>query len=116
MGGLGHARNPTAWMRTVATRKYWRLAGARQPAEPLGESVPERSGDIDLAIFEEEQQRVLTLLRSLPSEQRTVLALRVDGATCKETAELPGKPEATIRSLLRHARKTLKELMESGEP
>lgn len=109
-------RNPAAWVRTVAIRKYWRLAAAGRSAESLGESVPEVSADVDLAIFEEEQRRVLALLRSLPSGQRTVLALLVDGATCKEIAELTGKPEPTIRSLLRHARKTLKELMDQESP
>lgn len=107
----GTLRSPSAWVRTVATRKYWRLAAARKTTEPLGEFVPELCGDIDVAIFEEEQQLVLASLRALPPEQRTVLALLVDGATCKEIAELTGKPEATIRSLLRHARKTLRELM-----
>jgi RNA polymerase sigma-70 factor (ECF subfamily) len=112
----GTLHNPTAWVRTVAIRKYWRLAAARRPTERLGESVPDWSGDSGLAIFEDEdQQRVLARLGALPLEQRIVLALLIDGATRKEIAELTGKPEATIRSLLRHARKTLKELMKSGE-
>jgi DNA-directed RNA polymerase specialized sigma24 family protein len=65
----------------------------------------------DLEIFGDEQRRVLRLLRALPSGQRTVAALSYDGLSCEEIAELTGKQAATIRSQLRHARKTLKEVM-----
>ena len=109
-------REPAAWVRTVAIRRYWHAASSRQLTRPLDESVPELAGEVDLGIFAEEQQQVLGLLRSLPPEQRTVAVLRFDGATCEEIAALTGKPQPTIRSLLRHARKTLKELMEPGEP
>jgi RNA polymerase sigma factor (sigma-70 family) len=105
---------PVAWVRTVAVRTYWRQVRSRQQTVPLDEPDCQAVGDSDLRIFSEEQQQVLRMLRALPPEQRTVVALRYDEATCEEIAALTGKPPATVRSHLRHARKTLKELMSSG--
>jgi RNA polymerase sigma factor (sigma-70 family) len=107
-------QNPDSWVRTVATRAYYRQVRARQQTVPLDESSA-RAADSDLSIFTEEQQDVLRVLRALPSEQRTVVAQRYDGATCKEIAVMTGKPAATIRSLLRNARQTLmKKLIVPG--
>jgi RNA polymerase sigma factor (sigma-70 family) len=105
---------PAAWLRTVAARAYWKQVRMRRQTVPLDESEYQAMADSDLRIFREEQQQVLCILRALPPEQRTVVALRYDGATCEEIATLTGKPSATVRSHLRHARKTLKELMQSG--
>ena len=108
-------QEPVAWTRTVAIRAYWRQARMERQAGPLEECDCQVESDSDLAIFAEEQQRVLCMLRALPPEQRTVIALHYDGATCEEIARLTGKPSSTVRSHLRHARKTLKELMSSGD-
>src|SRR5262245_3084657 len=87
-------RQPTAWVRTVAVRTFWKQADSRpSQAEPL-ELVGD-SADPDLGIFTEEQQQVLRLLRGLPVGQRTVIALFYDGLSCEEIAELTGKPPAT---------------------
>ena len=108
-------QNPDSWVRTVATRAYYRQARARQQTVPLDESLAPASAGSDLSIFTDEQQDVLRVLRALPSEQRTVVAQRYDGANCEEIAMMTGKPAATIRSLLRHARQTLmKKLMVPG--
>lgn len=107
-------QNPDSWVRAVATRTYFRQIRARQQTVPLDESSA-LAADSDLSIFTEEQQDVLRVLRALPSKQRTVVAQRYDGATCQEIAAMTGKPAATIRSLLRHARQTLmKKLMVPG--
>lgn len=107
-------REPAAWVRTVAVRTFWKQA-ERQSAH-VGLSVEtgaEPVADSDLGIFAVEQQHILRLLRGLPPEQRTAVALSYDGLSCDEIAELIGKPSATVRSNLRHARKTLKEVVVS---
>jgi len=108
-------RDPTAWVRTVAVRAYLKQARGRgNQAVRLDESGCEPATDADVGIFAEEQQKVLRLLRGLPAGQRTVAALFYDGLTCEEIAELAGKPPGTIRSQLRHARKSLRGMMLSG--
>jgi RNA polymerase sigma-70 factor (ECF subfamily) len=102
---------PASWVRTVAARKYWRLAKSRQPTVLLDEVMAEPSDDRDLGIFAEEQQHVLRLLRGLPERQRIVVALYYDGLTTTEIAELTGTSAATVRSNLRHARTALRELV-----
>jgi DNA-directed RNA polymerase specialized sigma24 family protein len=52
-------------------------------------------------------------MRRLPPAQRVVAALHYDGFGVKEISGMTGKPEATVRSLLRYARQQLKEMIES---
>jgi RNA polymerase sigma factor (sigma-70 family) len=108
-------KNAVAWLRTVAIRKYWELVGARPQTVPLNEFASQPVAGSGLSIFAEEQLEVLHLLRALPPEQRTVVALHYDGATCEDIATVTGKSQATVRSNLRHARNTLRELMQSGD-
>ena len=107
--------NPAAWVCTVAYRAYLRQLRARDgQTASLDASTSELTVDSDLSIFAD-GQRVLQLLRALPPGQRTVAAFFYDGLTCEEIAVLVEKPTATVRSQLRHARKTLKEMMKSEE-
>jgi RNA polymerase sigma factor (sigma-70 family) len=109
-------REPTAWVRTVAVRTFWKQANRQaNQTEPL-EAAAEPTADSDLSIFAEEQQEILRLLRELPTGQRTVAALYYDGLSCDEIAELIGKPPATVRSNLRHARTALREVIVSELP
>ena len=110
-------REPTAWVRTTAVRAFWRHARKDlHRTVVLQEAIEHPSADPELGIFSEEQRRVLGLLRALPTGQGRVAALFYDGLSCEEIADLTGKPSATIRSQLRHARKTLKEVMVSDSP
>lgn len=106
-------REPAAWVRTAAVRCFWRQARKKQKHEVALDETVEPATHPELEIFGEEQRRVLRLLRGLPEGQRTVAALYYDGLACEEIAELMGKPPATIRSQLRHARNTLKEVITS---
>jgi RNA polymerase sigma factor (sigma-70 family) len=109
-------KNPRPWVCKVAYRAYLRRACQRDgKAEPLDESSGDRATESDLAIFADEQQRVLRLLRALPPGQRAVAACFYDGLTCEEIAQVVDKPPATVRSQLRHARKALKEMIDTGE-
>ena len=107
-------REPAAWIRTTATRKLWKSNQQQLAATPLYESTARATAiEPDLAVFSAEQQRVLGLLRRLPAAQRVITALYYDGSTAEEIAVAIGKSAATVRSHLRHARKTLKEAIAS---
>jgi RNA polymerase sigma factor (sigma-70 family) len=81
---------------------------------PLDENTAQLPvSEPDLAVFSEEQQQVLHRLRRLPPAQRMVAALYYDGLTAEEIAATTGKPATTVRSHLRHARTTLKEVIAS---
>jgi RNA polymerase sigma factor (sigma-70 family) len=109
-------REPVAWVRTAAVRKLWKHR-QRQPELPLEENaVHVPTSQSDLAVFTEEQQWVVRLLRQLPDAQRTVAALHYDGLNTEEIAAVTGKPANTVRSHLRHARATLKEVIASDRP
>lgn len=106
-------REPAAWVRTVAVRRYLRQYRCGKPEVVLlDESVPPPAKD-GLGSFEEEQRQVLRLLRTLPDGQRTVAALYYDGLNCEEIAHVLGRAPATVRSNLRHARLSLSEVIAS---
>lgn len=108
-------REPAAWLRTVVFRT-WPKQGAIQRFKTAPLEDADRSAVLypDLSIFAAEQQQVLRLLRALPPMQRAVTALFYDGSSCGEIAEVLDVSEATVRSHLRHARRTLKEMMATG--
>lgn len=110
-------REPAAWVRTVAARAFWKQTrGQGYQSVALDEAASQPVADPDLGIFAEEQRQILRLFQGLPTWQRTIAALYYDGLSCDEIAELIGKPPATVRSHLRHARKTLKERIVSELP
>jgi RNA polymerase sigma factor (sigma-70 family) len=103
---------PTAWVRTVAIRRYWKLLHTPTVTIPLDESGLEPVSNSDLDMFGE-QEEVLRLIRGLPPRQRTVIALYYDGSTCQEVTVLTGMPEDTVRSHLRHGRRALRGVISS---
>jgi RNA polymerase sigma factor (sigma-70 family) len=106
-------REPTAWVRTAALRTLWKHDHRQPLAAPLEEPPAIAGSEPDLMVFAEEQRRVLGLLQQLPAAQRVVAALYYDGLSIEEIAAVSGKPAATVRSHLRHARRTLKEVIAS---
>jgi RNA polymerase sigma factor (sigma-70 family) len=101
---------PRAWVRMVASRKWWRWARREHmevPQDELSESStllsPEQSAEI------EHQHAFLKMVRELPQAQRQVMAWTYDGYFPTEIAALLGKDPATVRSLLRTAREALKK-------
>ncbi len=105
--------SPAAWVRTVAVRTFWRRAsaqGLQEAATDKDTAADQSAVDADLVVFTEEQQDILRRLRELPKVQRTVFALYYDGLSCEEIADLLDKTPATVRSNLRHARQSLKEV------
>ncbi|MBQ0855700.1 sigma-70 family RNA polymerase sigma factor (plasmid) [Streptomyces sp. BH-SS-21] len=55
------------------------------------------------------------ILSQLPEGQRIAMALHVDGFTVSEIAQTMGVRKSTVRSHLRHARATLKRLLQEKE-
>ncbi|MCU7726445.1 sigma-70 family RNA polymerase sigma factor [Actinoplanes sp. KI2] len=104
--------HPEAWVRLVAERNF--IAAAERARSASFKAV--RGGwcadrgqtDVDLTEFDEEQRVVLSLIRSLPYQQRRAMAWYYDGFEVREIATRLGKSEATVRSHLRHARHQLR--------
>ncbi|WIM98796.1 sigma-70 family RNA polymerase sigma factor [Actinoplanes oblitus] len=104
---------PRAWIRRVARRRWAKLTEKRHREEPA-EQVPEPSGLLspDEADLLGQRHDIIAVLAALPDAQREVMAFSYDGYQPNEIAGLLGKPAATVRSLLRQARATLRDSKE----
>lgn len=102
-------QHPTAWLRRVAGRLYYRyLVTEENPVE----DVPDRPGPLSAASVVElhdEARRVLAALADLPPKQRQVMAWIIDGFSPAEIARELDVDPATIRQSLAKARKNLKQ-------
>jgi RNA polymerase sigma factor (sigma-70 family) len=107
---------PRAWVRTVASRKWWPQA-ERDRTEPPHDELPEPISLLSAEESAEIENRhtFLTMLRGLPPSQREVMAWTYDGYQPTEIAALLGKEPATVRSTLRDARAALKETYRSAK-
>lgn len=108
-----HLDKPHAWVRTVAWHRFLKVADrnrrrvSREKRDAqLG--VPAGSAHRD----PDEVSRVRACLRQLPPRQAAVVALIMDGYATHEIAALLKTEVATVRSHLRHARKTLQPLLD----
>jgi RNA polymerase sigma-70 factor (ECF subfamily) len=106
---------PRAWVRRAAFTCYVRKANRRRSEASLlewsvGTDEDYRSPSPELR---DKTMHVIELIRKLPMEQRKVAALFYDGFTHEEIAEILGKTNGNVRSLLRHARLRLKEVIQS---
>jgi RNA polymerase sigma factor (sigma-70 family) len=110
-------RSPRAWVRKVAFTSYLRHAEKVRKENPVpepGELMTGRVNSTEENCQErQEEWLVITIMRQLPPEQRKVTALFYDDLSLDEIAEVVGKPTATVRSLLRHARTRLREVVQS---
>ena len=107
---------PGAWVRIVAQRQWWKRS-ARGGAEVPHEDLPEPSGMLSLAAYEQIENRhvLFTLLGDLTELQRQVLAWSYDGYHPTEIAVVLSKDAATVRSALREARKKVQAAYRRGE-
>jgi RNA polymerase sigma factor (sigma-70 family) len=101
---------PRAWVRTVASRKWWRHAEHAQGEIPQNE-LPETRAllSAEESVEIENRHTFLAMVRRLPLNQRQVMAWTYDGYQPTEIAALLGKDPATVRATLRDARAALKK-------
>lgn len=99
--------SPRAFVRTVAMRYYLKdRARARRDLTAQAPRVePATTPNYDLSA---EAEHVRAALASLPPVQRHVMALTIDSYTPSEISIILAKPVDTVRSNLRHARRTLR--------
>jgi RNA polymerase sigma factor (sigma-70 family) len=107
-------RDPYAWCRTVASRRYARhLATVHE--EPTGDLEPASGhslgADHELRAVEE-RHAVLRALARLPLRQRQVMAWTFDGATPTEIADNLAIKPAAVRSNLYKARSALRRYLD----
>lgn len=104
----GHSK-VTTWLLGIAKNQAHNLLRREGRGRRLPETldpIPDPAGEIEMAV------RVEHALDTLPEAQREVLHLVFyENLTVRETAELLGVPEGTVKSRMHHARKRLaKEL------
>ncbi|MER5935369.1 sigma-70 family RNA polymerase sigma factor [Streptomyces sp. NPDC002054] len=100
-------RFPARWLRTVATRLYFRT----KLREDLPGELPETGAEFHLPTniqLSEQEREVYAALSALPPRQRQVMAWFYDRYTVGEIAEELGVTEAAVRQNLHRARVTLK--------
>lgn len=119
---LGHTSwplltHPTAWVRTVALRLYFKQVNKDRRRSDTETAAARLDcldrGSVPAPREPDEHSRVIAVLRCLPSAQRTVMALILDGYSPAEIAELLHENPANVRSNLRHARSRLRQELQN---
>ena len=101
----------TSWFRRAARREF-----AHDAATMPERAVADPTGDVD------ERDRVVALLRRLPTKQRAALVLRhYEGLPDAEIARLLGSSEVSVRTNAHRGLATLRRLLaeaagDPGEP
>jgi len=111
LGAWSSVHNRRAFVRTVALRGLYRTWDSRKRSTDAEQRIASRKDWLETFDANEDVDRTLELLESLPTAQREVFALRIDGFSEKEIAEITGKKETTVRSNLRHARDKMKSVL-----
>ena len=104
----GHSK-VTTWLLGIAKNQAYNLLRREERGRRLPETldrVPDPAGEAEMSV------QVERAVDALPEAQREVLHLVFyENLTVRETAELLGVPEGTVKSRMHHARKRLaKEL------
>jgi RNA polymerase sigma-70 factor (ECF subfamily) len=124
---LSEAKNFRAWLNTIAQRavidaarrdsRKKRGSGAKQAGDALLTLAAASPSPSDHAIQEEERQRVLSVLRSMPEEYRVPLMLRyIGGADYDAIANELAMSNGSLRGLLHRGMKLLRERMTKNAP
>jgi RNA polymerase sigma factor (sigma-70 family) len=113
-------REPAAWARRVASRRWGRLIADGHHEHPVDDDALERAGTCGLLAADEilaleQRYDVMCLLDMLPSRQRQVLAWTYEGYTPAEIAEeLHLTPETVRANLYKARRAAVAYLREEG--
>lgn len=113
--GIAH---PRSWARVTAYRVAVDAQRARRSEGEKGRRAETQAGPADPAaedlwMLKEEQRAVIDCIRGLPPRQRSVIALHLDGFANTEIAEIIDVDVQTVGSNLRHAKKRLRQNLES---
>jgi RNA polymerase sigma factor (sigma-70 family) len=113
--------NPKAWVYTVAARGYFRSvpkSDTHRGHEVAVEEISERfessclPSAADRVTLSEQERLVCAELAKLPPMQRRVAALRYEGYSNREIAELLGVDPSAVRHNVLRARSRLRHLRE----
>lgn len=110
--------NPHAWVRTVAVREYLRSSPSGDPrrarqvefdesVQPWLATMPSTAETVTLS---DRERLVCAELAKLPPTQRAVAALRYEGYSNREIAELLGVDQSAVRHNVLRARSRLQHL------
>jgi RNA polymerase sigma-70 factor (ECF subfamily) len=112
-------QRPDSWLFKVAIRELRRQEAHARTRGSLAEDPIARMADIkQAAVMDEWAADHLTLIaavRALPRRQGEVIGCALDGCTPKETAEILGMTEGTVRSHLCLARGKLRVLLNDAD-
>jgi RNA polymerase sigma-70 factor (ECF subfamily) len=119
---LADAKNFRGWLNTIAQRvvidaarrdsRKKRGSGAKQEGDALLTIAANSPSPSDRAEQDEERQRVLSVLRSMPEEYRVPLMLRyIGGADYDAIAKELAMSNGSLRGLLHRGMKLLRERM-----
>jgi RNA polymerase sigma-70 factor (sigma-E family) len=98
-----------------ACTSWFRRAVRREHAHDVA-TLPERAGTMDLAAAVTDRDRIISLLRRLPTKQRAVLVLRhYEGVPDAEIARMLGTTEVTVRSNAHRGLAALRRLMTADD-
>lgn len=105
--------SPKSWLRTVSYRYVLRNRRrlGRDIEVPSSLISPELDSIHQDTYLTEETERVVAAIRSLPPQQRAIMAFTLDGYTPAEISKEIGVRAETVRSNLRKARQSLKTLL-----
>ncbi|GCE01595.1 RNA polymerase sigma factor [Embleya hyalina] len=111
-------REPRGWIRHVALRSWQRPNGCRRrdreipTAEvPEPHARPSDGSELTLATL-----ATRSALASLPGNEGIALALKMDGFTSAESAQILGVTDQQARDLLKKARRRLRRTLASEQP
>lgn len=107
-------RTPAGWLVTVARRKRVRPDGLKRrqpPTVPVADVLDRPDPRPDIGELTVQARHVIEALWELPEDERSVMALHVDGLRPVDIAPVLGLDEQRVRDLLRRARTKLKRIL-----
>ena len=104
------------WLFTLARNRCLSILRSRRPSPVELEELPSTSGLAEQVARRADLRALLADLRDLPEEQRTALVLsEVSGMSHADIADVLGRKESGIKSLVFQARTTLGDWREARE-
>lgn len=102
-----------AWIAVVVRNRAIDVLRKRRPSDPVEEVVLPAGVDVAADVEQHTMvQRIRTVLRGLPAEQRTTVEMAFfDGLTHSEIAEQTGDPLGTVKTRIRAALTSVRRAM-----